>query len=65
MPHKNGALDKATQEQLDSLFEILGQTQAQILARLDKLRLENGPLSKELEEMLSLALAAPVKLPYL
>lgn len=56
--------DNATQERIEALFEVLGQTQAQILAQLDKIRRENGPLSKELEEKLMLMFAAPALPPY-
>lgn len=64
MLHEAACLDEVTQEQLESLFEVLGQTQAQILTRIDKIRPKNGKLSQELEERLILMLASPAKLPY-
>lgn len=50
-------------EQLESLFEVLEQTQAQIRAKAGKL--EHGQMSKELQEKLLLMLALPSQPPYL
>lgn len=63
MPPKPIIQDKATEE-LESLLEVLGETQTQILAKLDKLRCKHGPLSQELEErLLMLCLAREITIP--
>lgn len=63
---RNSKTPNEIEEELESFFEIFEQAQAQILARIDDLRLQPGQNSEEWERRLALMSSGlPVKSPYL